>query len=211
MPAVLPFLPLIIGAGGAVAKAFGDSKPRTAQQTSTTDSTQGGVRNKDQRQLAKQLADILRGALTQGPTVSQSDRNAGRANINSTWLGLQKNLESNLTARGFGNSGKLGAGFKGLEIGRANAFQSLESQLRGEAEDKYMRMLGLTSNFIQPHRFESSSTTTGSATQPGQSLLSGLGGVAGDIGSMLLLKSLLGGGSKNPYDVSGDELNDLQR
>lgn len=196
---LVPFIPLIIGAAGSVLKGIGDSRPRTATSTSTstTEQSQRGVRNRDQRQLARQLADILRGALTQGPTVSQSDRNAGRTNINNTFGGIRGNLESALTSRGFGQSGKMGAGFKGLEIARSNAFQGLESNLRSEAQQRFERMLGLTSGFIQPHMFESSSTTTGSGTgtQPGQSLLSGLGGAAGDIGSLLLLRSLLGGGS----------------
>ena len=186
-----------LGGGGALLKAFGDSGSRTSSSTSTSTSNQSqrGVRNKDQRQLAKQLADILRGALTQGATVSQSDRNAGRTNINNTFTGIRGNLESALTSRGFGQSGKMGAGFKGLEVARSNAFQGLESNLRSEAQQRFEKMLGLTSGFIQPHMFESSGTTTGSGTgtQPGQSLLSGLGGAAGDIGSLLLLKSLLGG------------------
>lgn len=182
----------LLGAG-ALAKGIGGSKSRTATQDSTTDQTQEGVRGPRQQRVFKQLGNALLDALNQGPTVSQSDRNAGRTNINNTWLGLGKNLESNLTARGFGESGKLGGQFKGLEIGRANAFQGLEAQLRNEAQSRFERMLGLSQQFVQPTTFHTTGTSSGSSTQPGQPFLSGFGSGIGDIGSLLLLKSLLGG------------------
>ena len=194
MPAVLPFLPLIIGGIGAGLQAIGNSKSRTATSSGTTDQTQEGIRGPRQQRVFKNLGNALLEALQQGPTVSQSDRNYGRTNINNTWLGLQKNLESNLTSRGFGESGKLGAGFKGLEIGRANAFQGLEAQLRNEAQQRFERMLGLAQQYVQPTTFHTTGTTTGTSTQPGQSALGALGGGIGDIGSLLLLKSVLGGG-----------------
>lgn len=194
MPAVLPFLPLIISGIGAGLSAVGNSRPRTATSTSESTQLQEGIRGPRQQRVFKQLGNALLDALNQGPTVSQSDRNYGRTNINNTWLGLQKNLESNLTSRGFGESGKLGAGFKGLEIGRANAFQGLEAQLRSEAQQRFERMLGLSQQYVQPTSFQTTGSTTGTGTQPGQSLLSGIGGGVGDIGSLLLLRSLLGGG-----------------
>ena len=185
-------LPYLLLGGGSLLSAIGANKPRTS--TSTTDQTQEGVRGDRQQRVFRQLGNALLDALNQGPTVSQSDRNAGRTNINNTWLGLQKNLESNLTSRGFGESGKLGAGFKGLEIGRANAFQGLEAQLRNEAQQRFERMLGLSQQFVQPTTFHTTGTTTGE--QSGVPLASGLGSGIGDIGSLLLLKSLLGGGAQ---------------
>lgn len=223
---LVPFIPLIVSGIGGVLGAVGASKPRTATSSQTSDSTNlsENIFGKRQRQLQKQIGDLLQGMLTQGPTVSQSDRNAGRTNINNTWLGLGKNLESNLTARGFGQSGKMGAGFKGLEIGRANAFQGLEAQLRNEAQSRFERMLSMAQQYSTlPRKVLTTGHQEGSGTQtqPGQSLLSGLGGVAGDIGSMLLLRSLLGGGGPfnaagtgspggTGYNLGGGVLDDLQ-
>lgn len=223
---VVPFLPLIISAAGGVAGAFGKSQPKTSQSTQTSDTTNlsENIFGRRQRELQKQIGDLLMGMLTQGPQVSQAERDMGRTNINNTWQGLSKNLESAMTSRGFGDSGKMGAGFKGLEIGRANAFQGLESQLRQEAQARFERMLSAAQQYSTlPRKVLTTGHGEGTGTQtlPGQSLLSGLGGLGSDIGSMLLLRSLLGGGQGFNaagtggvggigYSIPGDILSGLQ-
>lgn len=215
---LMPFLPLIIGGIGSVLGGIGASQPKTSQSTQTSDTTNlsENIFGRRQRMLQKQIGDLLMGMLSQGPQVSQAERDMGRTNINNTWQGLSKNLESALTSRGFGDSGKMGAGFKGLEIGRANAFQGLESQLRQEAQARFERMLSAAQQYSTlPRKVLTTGHTDASGTQtlPGQSLLSGLGSGIGDIGSLLLLKSLLGGGQGfggNPLSIGGGlEIGDI--
>lgn len=222
----MPFLPLIIGGVGSLLGGIGASQPKTSQSTQTSDTTNlsENIFGRRQRLLQKQIGDLLMGILSQGPTVSQAERDMGRTTINNTWQGLSKNLESAMTSRGFGDSGKMGAGFKGLEIGRANAFQNLESQLRQEAQARFERMLSAAQQYSTlPRKVLTTGHAegTGTQTQPGQSLLSGLGGLGSDIGSMLLLRSLLGGGQGFNaagtggvggigYSIPGDVLSGLQ-
>ena len=205
---VVPFIPLIIGAVGAVAKGIGGAGSKTGSSTSQTDSsfTNSGDLTKQQKALMKQLFGALSGALEQGPNVPQFARNTARAQINNTFDTIRPRLESSLTARGFGQSGNLGAGFKDLEYQRAKAFQGSEADLRTEAQNRYMQMLGLSQGFIKPYNFSGTSSQTGSGTQtvPGTGLLAGLGGAGQDIGGLLQLFQLLGGGGGGGGPITGD-------
>ena len=115
--------------------------------------------------------------------------------VNNTFRGLQGNLENAMTARGFGSSGNMGAGFKGLAIAGANAKQSGEADLRREAMQRWMQSIGMSQSFLTPRTINTTesgeSSGEGSQTAPSQT-----GNIIGGIGFGVsqLLKGLLGGG-----------------
>ena len=148
------------------------------------------------------------GQLQQGENVPQFARNQARTQINNTFDTIRPRIESALTARGFGGSGKMGASFKNLEFERAKGFQNAEADLRSEAQRRFLATLGLAQNFLQPRGFDSSTTSTGSGTAPGQSPFSAIGGAFGDIGGLiggLLGGSGSGGGGSSDFPFPPDD------
>lgn len=164
------------------------SRPQTTTQTQTgkSESEQRGIFSGGQRKVMRDIGDAFLELIGAGPQVLESDRQASRAQINSTYAGLRPRLESAMTARGFGESGKLGAGFKDLEFQRAKAIQGGEADLRREALARYFQTLGMGSSFaLHPLGQTSSGTTSGtsSVSVPGPSyfdrFMSGAGGLLG--------------------------------
>lgn len=205
-------LPYVLGIGGSILKGIGGSKPQSSTSSSTTNSSSSTTAQLTGRQhkLMKQLFEALSGQLSGGPNVMQSDRNQARGQINQTYNAMAPRLQANMTARGFGNSGRVGSGLRDIEYQRGNAIQSNEADLRREALGRWTQMLGMSQQFIQPHNFSTTGTssTRGTQTVPGQSPFGQLGGGAMDLGSILQLRNLLGsgggagsGGYSNPYDL----------
>jgi len=196
---IIPFLPLIIGtATSLIGAAKQNSKSgRTSTSEFNRSGTTEGVLTPRQHRVEKQALNALLELITQGPNVLQSDRNQMRTQTNQTYNAIAPRLEAGLTARGFGGSGKLGAGFKGLDIARANQIQSGEADLRREALQRWMQSIGLSSSFLTPRTVNTTETGTGSATGPSQT-----GNIIGGAGFALsqFLKKLL---AKNPVDSSG--------
>jgi hypothetical protein len=192
--------PITIGiiaaaAGGAALKGVGSTKESTATSSNTfedTSTTKAG-RSGRQSKLFKEALDQLFASISAGPSVLQSDRNMMRTQTNNTYNTIAPRLESALTSRGFGQSGKLGSGLKDLEIARSNQIQVGEAGLRRDAQDRFQRMLALALPYTSPI----SSTTTrsgssaGSATHPGLNNWSAAGQGLGDLAGLF---ALFGGG-----------------
>lgn len=195
MPAAGP----IIGLGSSIVGGLlGRRKPQT--QTSTTNSTSMPVFSGDQLKLQHVLAKFLKKGIKQGGEPTQAERNAAGLSVNNNFDALMKRLQSNAISRGFNDSGKLNLDTQGLEIERANAMQQSEAQLREQALQRQLQLLGLATGpaFASPGQ-QTNSTTTG--TIPGQSFGQALGQTIGNAGSdfssYLILQNLLkkqGGG-----------------
>lgn len=185
-------LPWVVGGLGGVAKAFGASKPKTSTSTTESRGTQTAELDPKQRKVNKALFRQILDAIRQGPTVSQSDRNTARGQINDSYDAGAERLTSNLAARGFGNSGKMGAGFRDMEIDRQNAFQTTEAGLRGEAQNRFMQMLQAAFQFNSPRTFSQESQSTTQGSMSGTPFMSSLGGGLSDLSSLLFLKNMGG-------------------
>lgn len=171
-----------IGAGGNIAGSLLGRGSNTSTSTTAPNLTPA------QQQIQALIAQMLKANLAKGVKVSQADRNAGRAHINTTFDGIGESLEAKLTARGYGDSGKLARGFKDIELQRGNAFQGLETDLRGEASQRLLQMLGLAGDFTRPQG--STTTQTGpSGPGVGSAVVGGLSNAA----MSLWLQKLLGG------------------
>lgn len=166
---------------------FKSSQVKTTQESKGT-STQEGTLDKKQQKVNKALFDQILAAITQGPEVSQSDRNLARGQINDSYDATGKNLESTLAARGFsGPTGKIGQGYGNLAIARNKAFASTESDLRSQAMQRFQQMIGNAFAFDQPRSYTTTSSGTNVNTQPGPSIFDrilsyagqGLGGAIG--------------------------------
>lgn len=176
---------------GSIMSIFGGSQPRTSTSSFNQSGTQtADLDPKQQRmnkQLFKQLIDLVRG----GPTVSQSDRNAARGQINDTYNAQNDALETALAARGMGTSGTLGKGFRSNAMQKANAFQGAEATLRDQAWNRWWNTVQSAFQFNQPRSFSSTSSGTSSNTQPGANPLSMGGAALGDLSSYMYMRNMM--------------------
>lgn len=187
---IAALLPAIIAGGSAIGGALISKHGNSNTQTST--STSSATYTPEQQAMMQRIQAILMHRLNKGAQVKQGDRDAGRTAINTNYNAIMPNVESNLTARGFGESGKLGSAILGLNVGRANQFQTLESQLQDDAQARYDNTLAQAVNFSRP----TGSTTNSTTTLPSQSGLgSAIGGAGTDIATLLYLSKLLKPGS----------------
>jgi len=176
-----------IGAGGTIAGSLVGRGGGSSTSTTTPTLTPA------QQQVQTLLANLLKGQLSKGAKVSQGERNKGRAQINTTFDGIGDRLESTLAARGFADSGKLARGFKDIDLQRANSFQDLEVDLKNQASQRLLNMLGLAQNFVSP----TGSTTTATGSGP-SGLGSAISGGANSVAMYLWLQNLLGKSGTDP-------------
>lgn len=186
-------LPLLSGIGG-IFQGIGASKPKTSTSTSESTSTQDANLSSKQKKVNKALFQQIIEAIKQGPNVSQSDRNTARGQINDTYNAGDDATVNSLVARGYGDSGKVGASLKSNEMQRNNAFQGAEATLRDQAWQKFMSMISAGFQFDQPRSFTSTSSGTQTGTQSGTPWQSSVGGGIGDLSSYLQLQKLMGAG-----------------
>lgn len=166
---------------------FSPSKQTSTQQSQQQGtSTSQGVQTGRQENVFNQVLAQLLPMIQQGPQVLQSDRNMMRTGINSKYnQAILPQVESGLTSRGFGESGKLGNAFKNANLARADEIQSGEAGLRSAAQDRFAHLLGLALPLVAPLSTTTDFNQTGNATEtrPGRSifdqLLSGAGTAAG--------------------------------
>lgn len=186
MPPLAAFAPQIIAGAGSLIGGALAGRSRTQTNTSTTNATY----SPETQQVMARLATILTKRLNKGKQVKQGDRDAGRTSINETYDAILPRVEGDLTARGFGESGKLGQAILGLQIARANQFQKLESQLQDDAETRYQNTINQALAFAHP----TGSTTNSTTTLPGQGIGGTIAGFGTDLATMIYLNKLLKGG-----------------
>lgn len=183
----------LIGLGSSIIGGLlGRKGPQTT--TSTSSGTSTPIFSDGQLGLQKTLERFLRKGIKAGGEPTQAERNAAGLSVNNNFDALFKRLQANAVGRGFNDSGKLNLDTQGLEVQRANAMQQSEAQLREQALQRQLQMLGLATGpaFASPGQ-SYSSTSTGTA--PGQSFGNALGqtigNAGGDVSSWLILQQLL--------------------
>jgi hypothetical protein len=158
-----------------------------------------------QQDLLSQLFQQYMKALGQAGTVQPADRAALMQQINASYAGMKPSLESDLTARGFSQSGKLGKGFEGVDIARGNAQQQGEVGLQQQAMQRWLQLIGMGPSMGQPF---GGTTTTSTGTQQ-QGLGQTIGGAISPLGTALALNNpfapsaVAGGGANPPFGGSG--------
>lgn len=196
MPAAL-IGPLIGGASSIIGGLFGSKK---ATNTSTSTNTPSLTPN--QQAASDMFLEMLRRRMKKPNKVLNSDRNAARGQINTTYDNLENSALARLSDRGYGESGKAGQVVGGLEMGRANSFQNAESDLMKQKQEEMMRLMQMAAGFGQPSG--STTTSTGTQTLPGTSIGSTIAGVGGNIGTAAWLQGLLGHGGGSSGSDSSD-------
>lgn len=193
-------IPFGVSALGGLLGKLGGNKPATSTSTTNSSSTQTGNLLGPQKKVNKLLGARLKEWLGLGPQVSEADRNRARLGVNQTFDAAGHNLEANLTARGFGDSGKLNKGFGELELGRSNQIQNTEGTLTDQAMQRFMSAMQLGQNYIQPRQYttEGTSTTTGQQTMPGQGTMGAIGSGIGDLASLMFMAKRFGGPGFDP-------------
>lgn len=188
MAAALPF---VTSGLGAVSSIFGGAKPQKSssqfQQTQTQTQELDPKQRRMNKQVFKKLIDLIR----QGPTVSQGDRDTARAQNNAAFNQAGQNLEATLAARGFGNSGKMGSGYRSLDIDRAKNQGSIEAQLRNEAMNRFQQWIQNAFQFNTPRSATTTSSGTSSSVGPPQmNPFSGAGNALGDLSSLMYMRNM---------------------
>lgn len=178
-------LPLAGSALGGIFSGIGASKP----QTSTNKFDQTTTQNLDPKQskLNKALFQQLIQLIRQGPNVSQGDKDTLYSGINQNFDAAGKNLEATLAARGMGNSGKLGQGYRSLNIDRAKARQGGLANLQDQAVNRFQQWIQDAFQFNIPRSSTSSGTST--TTGSGMPWQSAVGGGLSDLSSLAYLRN----------------------
>jgi hypothetical protein len=189
----MPFMPLITAGIGGVFSGIGNSKSRTTTGTQNQSSTNTAELDPKQTRINRQLFNQIIAALKMGPTVSDSDRNVARKQTNDSYDAANANLQSNLASRGYGESGKMGTGFRNNSIARANSFQTTEAVLRDQAQSRWQQMIQNAFPFNTPRTTTSTGSGTSSQTQPGTPWQSSVGGGLSDLASLLFMNQMGGG------------------
>lgn len=174
MPGFL--LPLAIAAGSGIAGALSNRKSaRTGESVGTSTTTF------NEPSGYSTLGDLLRGR-AESRLREQFDmsgiESSGITGINDAFAGAGESLNNSLTARGLGTSPVAGAGLTRLETGRAGSIaeflQSLPL-LRRQMENEDFAQ---ANDFYSRRPLGQTTTQTGTFTQPGSALGSGLGSAA---------------------------------
>lgn len=192
-------IPWAVSGLGGVLSGIGASKPKTSTSTYNNTSTQEANLTGRQSKVDKAFFKQLLAALNLGPQVSQSDRNVARGQINDTYDGATNNMEASLAARGYGDSGKVGTGFRDLSVERAKGFQNAEATLRDQSQNRFRQMIQAALQYMTPRSFTNTSSGTSTGTAPGMSPYSAFGSGASDLSSMLFLKQMGGLGAAAPW------------
>lgn len=194
-------LPLISAGVGALGSIFG-SKSNTSKSTSTSSTA---VNTPDS---VKPLQDSLIQTLLarmQDPTQGTDPvRIAGRNRINANFEGADQAVRDKFATSG-GKSGKTGMGYRKTENSRAAALSGFDGDIASLILGRQDNTLSLSEQLM---RSMQGSTTTGSGTQtnPGNPAGAGLGSLGSSLGTLSTLSTLsklLSGGGPDPNYHSG--------
>lgn len=190
----------IIGAIGGAFSGKGASRPRTTTQSFNQSSTSTAQLDRKQRKVNKNLFRQILDALKLGPNVAQHERNLARGQINATSKAGQDALEANLTARGYGDSGKMAGAFRSNELERARNTQNAEAVLRQQATQRFWQgIVPAAFQFNTPRTTTTESSGTSTGSQSGVPWQSSVGGGLGDLASFMFMRNLTGGGGGGSY------------
>lgn len=174
-------LPLIMGIGGAVTGALGNTKSaRTGTQSGNRSSTTRPSFSPVQTELQGTIGKTLNDYLTTGPDLTPLET-SGTDAINKSYKAIGDRLKQSLASRGFGNSGASGEADLATELGRAGSIGNLESHLKGTALQQMLQALGLGNSFaFAAPTYSTNESSSGDYTQPGSAAAGALGGGLGD-------------------------------
>jgi hypothetical protein len=163
----------------------------------TVTSTQTPTYTPEQTQLQQTLAGRLTSRLNT-PANLDPLKVAATSEVNRGFDSAETRLTERLAARGFGKSGKLALGTKGLEIARAGALGDLESKFSGLQLDQENRSIddAMQFSFGNP-------SINRTQTDPGNVLGGALGGGAETAALLYALNHFMGGGGGQIQDAPG--------
>lgn len=183
----MPFLaPAIIGTGSSILGSIFGNKPQ--QQTSTTTPTL----SPQMQQVMDQLLAYQQTTMANPESGLAPIKTAAQERINRNYAGAPDRIQSQLSRRGYGSSGKLPAGLYGLESSRMGDLGDIEGKFAQIGSDRSMQAASIVQNILGSMR---GSTTTG--TMPGNpgAGLSAAGTSLGNLSSLMMLQQMLKGGN----------------
>ncbi len=208
MPAVIPFIPQIIGAGSALAGSLKQNskagRTSTAEQQSHRTSTVTGELSRKQQMLNQSALRSLMGLIDAGPQVLQADKNLAFTDINKTYNSVLPRLQSNFTSRGMGQSGALNQAFRDTEFQRADARGTAMGRLQSQAMNRWLQSIGLAPAFLTPRTVSTTEDFMGTGTNTGPSQAGNILGGAGFALSEFLKRLLNGSGGPSVPDFQNN-------
>lgn len=157
-----PLIPLALGGLSFLGGALGNRK-RTQTQTSTTRSSTTPEAEGMNQMLMEMIRSRLRGSADLSGYSAE-----GIKGINDTFGDVSTALSADLTARGLSDSPAAGAPLSRLAVGRGGAISQFRNSLPLLQRELQGDDLGMAARLyaMQPR----TTTTTGTATQPGNML-----------------------------------------
>jgi hypothetical protein len=196
MPFLAPFaVPLISGVASGIGGALANRK-KTSTSTSTSTPTWGpefsGLQTDAIDALRKRLADPTAG-------IDPLRYNA-LDQVNAGYSGLPNRVGTQLAKRGMGQSGKMGAALKGIDISRMRDLSTTGAAYDKMGLDQQDRTMQMIEQMLSLGRGTSS---TGTSTDPGNMLGGGVGAGLETFTTMLMLDKMLKGGSGGSSGFTG--------
>jgi hypothetical protein len=138
---------------------MGTKQTTTSSSTPTFTGAQSGL----QDLLSKALGtSISNGGMTDNLKTEQAGATGA---VNNQYEGLSQRLQTSLSGRGFGTSGKVVTGQENLDVARANDIGGLQSQFAGLAQQNQQQSMqqALGFSFAAPGENSTSTKTTSGA------------------------------------------------
>lgn len=195
----MPVAPLIGLAGSIGGALLGRQGPKTSTSTSSSrpyfTDTQMGL----QGPVAKLLKQLMKGKETRLDRELRTQTGEG---INDQYQAQGSRLDSMLTQRGFGESGKHNYNTLGLELSRNKDFAQAMTRLAQDRSARQLTAVGLAGKLSFD---QSGSDMTGTGTLPGQSMGNSLApvvaGTGQDLATWLYSRQNNGGGQASPWGL----------
>lgn len=136
----------------------------------------------EQQRIQSLFADRVSSILEDPRAGTEPIRTQLLDQVNRRYEGAGDALTERLSARGFGKSGKVGTGLKGLEIARQRGLGDVEGEIARLILGRENSALGLANSFLSP---------TGTSTSSGGGIGAGIGAGVEGITSLLTMNRLL--------------------
>lgn len=175
----------LIAAGTSIAgSALGGNKNKSTSNTTPSWTP-------DQQGMQGDLFQWLKSRMTGGGADFTPQKNLAMGGINSTYNDVSNRMNNSLTARGFGESGKVGTNLQKIELGRAGALAKNEGTFADmkRQQDNFDIAQAMQFAFASPGQKNESTGTQG--TPLGNGINSG----AQTATFLYALNNMMGGGA----------------
>ena len=199
----MPFmaaLPAIMGIGGSILSLFSKPKPavQTTNSSSNTNSSMTPTLSPELQAVMSQLLGNQQGIINDPTAGLGAIKTNAQEQINRNYLGAPDRIQTQLSKRGYGSSGKYGGAMYNLEGSRLSSLSGVDSDFAKIGADRQSQSSALIAQILASMRgSDTTSQTTGTQTTTGMPVQQGtLGQIGSTLGNIGQLIGVLKGGKQ---------------